>query len=195
MCSFFISQRKVKLHSTIGQPIQLFELEVYSNNVNVALSGFATQSSTFNSNIKFAASKANDGDNATFSHTDVADINAFLDVDLNLNGVHDVENVLMRNRYCQGTSDPIGCLCHLSSATLKLIDEFDSVIATRVIDNTCNQLVVEEAFTSCPEPTYVPTTSAYPSSTPSLGPTNSLSPSSSPGKLLFCSQLCLLLYF
>jgi hypothetical protein len=59
----------VKLQSTTGQFIQLIELEVYSNNVNVAVtvSGFATQSSTFNSNTKFEASKANNGDTATFS--------------------------------------------------------------------------------------------------------------------------------
>jgi hypothetical protein len=190
MCSFFTSQRKVKLQSTTGEFIQLFELEVYSNGANVAVSGFATQSSTFNSNTKFAASKAIDGDNATFSHTAAADTDAFLEV--NLNGVYDVDSVLMRNRWCQATSDPIGCLCRLSSATLTLLDENYSVIATRVIGNTCNQLVVEEVFTSCPKPTYAPTTSADPSSTPSLAPTNSLSPSSSPSKLLFCSHCCLL---
>jgi hypothetical protein len=176
----------VKLQSTTGQPIQLFELEVYSNTANVAPSGYATQSSTFNNNTKFAASKANDGDSATFSHTAAADTDAFLE--LQLNGFYGVDSVLMRNRWCQSISDPGSCLCRLSSSRLTLFDEYDFVIASRVIGNTCNQLVVKETLTSCSKPTYAPTTSAYPSvspsTSPSLAPTNSLSPSSSPSKLL-----------
>jgi hypothetical protein len=133
MCSFFISQRKVKLQSTTGEFIQLYELEVYSKGNNVIGEGTtATQSSTFKNSTKFAATNVVDWEHETFSHTGEGDLSAYLEVDWNNSFF--IENVLMRNRWCQATSDPSGCLCRLSSATLTLLDKFDSVIATRVVD-------------------------------------------------------------
>jgi hypothetical protein len=134
----------VKLQSTTGEFIQLFELEVYSKGNNVVLGEgtTATQSSTFKNSTKFAATNVIDWEHETFSHTGEGDLSAYLEVDWNRPFI--IENVLMMNRWCQATSDPSGCLCRLSSATLALLDENDSVIATRVIGDTCNQLVVED---------------------------------------------------
>eukprot|EP00804_Cyclotella_cryptica_P019763 CCRYP_009664-RA/>CCRYP_009664-RA protein AED:0.11 eAED:0.11 QI:135/1/0.94/1/1/1/17/0/2177 len=52
---------KVRIQSTTGNQIQMFELQAYSfDGVNVAMQGFAVQSSTLNNNQKFAASMAID---------------------------------------------------------------------------------------------------------------------------------------
>jgi hypothetical protein len=62
-----------------GESIHIFELLAYSSGSNVAPLGSASQSSTLNNNPNFAASKAIDGSNTTFSHT--ANVNSWLKID------------------------------------------------------------------------------------------------------------------
>ena len=71
--------QKIKLGSMTGESIHIFELLAYSSGSNVAPLGSASQSSTLNNNPNFAASKAIDGSNTTFSHT--ANVNSWLKID------------------------------------------------------------------------------------------------------------------
>jgi hypothetical protein len=59
-----------------GEPIQIFEIEVFVGSTDVAMQKPATQSSTLG---KFAAFNAVDGVNTTFSHTN--DKSPWLEVD------------------------------------------------------------------------------------------------------------------
>lgn len=54
-----------------------------------------------------------------------------------------VGSVLIKNRYCQNPSDPNGCLCRLSSATISLADENGNIFAYQELGNTCGQLEIE----------------------------------------------------
>ncbi|KAL7509263.1 hypothetical protein ACHAXN_006280 [Cyclotella atomus] len=151
------SVKKLKLESTTT--INMFELEVYdSSGINIARQGIASQSSTYNNADRFSASKAIDGQSSTFSHTD-NDGSSYWSLDLN--GLHDIERVLIRNRFCGNPSDPKNCLCRLSAATLTLYDEQDSVVASRDIGDTCGKLSIEELFgASCLSPATPPRCSA-----------------------------------
>ena len=171
--------RKVRLESTTGENIQLFELKVTSAGVNVALQGTAIQSSDWND--CFTALKAIDGDESTFSHTN--DSNAFLEVDLLQ--ARSIDEVVIINRWCASAEDPHSCLCRLSHANLSLVDEDGSVIATRQLGDTCGVLSISEPFVSdigC-EPTKdndttKSTNTNYPTSSPTKSPTTR--PSSGP---------------
>jgi osmotically-inducible protein OsmY len=133
-----ISADKVRLESTTSEQLNIFEVEVYSSGANVALSGTASQSSTLNA---FAAGKAIDGGSSTFSHTN--DSSAWWEV--NLNGSVDISSIVIKNRWCGDENDTKGCLCRLSSATLALYEN-GSIVATRALGDTCNELVVSVTF-------------------------------------------------
>lgn len=67
----FHKGQKIKIEANTQETIQVFEVQVLSENINVALDKIATQSSTFRGNDdKFGANKAVDGDPDTFIHTD-----------------------------------------------------------------------------------------------------------------------------
>ena len=136
---------KVKLESTTEKFIQIFELQAYSSGVNVALQGSATQSSLYNDDVKFEASKAIDGINSTFSHT--KNTNAWLEVALT--SPHDIESVIILNRWCANSSDVNGCLCRLSDSILTLYNKNGVTLSARKIGNTCGLLVLSEKFMSC----------------------------------------------
>jgi hypothetical protein len=136
----------VKLESTTEYPLQMFEVQVISGGPNIALSGTASQSSTFKDNeVKFGASKAIDNDNSTFSHTYLG-VGAWWQVDLQ--GLFDIESVVILNRYC-GQQDPTGCLCRMSGAELKLYDDSGGLLEARRLGNTCGELLLVESFASC----------------------------------------------
>jgi hypothetical protein len=107
--------------------------------INIAAGKTATQSSTFRN---FSASAAIDGNISTFSHTN--DDNAWLEIDMG--DVHPIKYVAISNRWCSDPSDPIGCLCRLSGVKLLLIDDSDSVVATKSIGNTCGLKEVTVQF-------------------------------------------------
>ena len=136
--------RKIRLESTTRSPIQVFEIETLSSNVNVALQGTATQSSDWS--YRFPASNAIDGDENTFSHTQ--HLNAHLEVDLGVTAM--IDQVVIKNRWCKNLSDPHGCLCRLSNAKLVLLDNNDSILAEKTLGDTCGMLTIVESFHSDP---------------------------------------------
>ena len=136
--------RKIRLESTTGANIQIFELEALSSTVNIALWGTATQSSDWD--YKFRASNVIDGDESTFSHT--KDSNAHLEVDLGLSAI--IDQVVIKNRWCRDSSDPHKCLCRLSDAKLVLLDNDDFILAEKNLGDTCGVLTITESFHSDP---------------------------------------------
>lgn len=123
--------RMVKLVSTTGKQIQVFEVQVYSvSGSNVATGKIATQSSTLRT---FPASHAVDNNITTFSHTN--DASAWLQIDLG--EVYDIDSLFFANRWCKEPSDPNDCFCRLSDANIVLVDGDGSVIVTESIGNTC----------------------------------------------------------
>jgi hypothetical protein len=92
----------------------MFEVQIYASGSNVAPQGSASQ--PFDYNSKFAAHKAIDSSNSTFSNT--TDSNAWQEVQLNK--AVEVEKLVILDRYCQGYADSLGCLCRLSNAMVTL---------------------------------------------------------------------------
>ena len=86
--------KKIRIESTTSEQIAMFEFQAYSLGANVALQGKATQSSDRNNGQLLAASRAIDGDNITFSHTN--DLNAFWEVDLDQS--YSIESITILNR-------------------------------------------------------------------------------------------------
>jgi len=124
--------KRIKLEATTQAPIQMYELQAFSGGSNIALAGVASQSSTFNNNNNFAASKAIDGSNSTFSHTLTSDLNAWWEVELQAQSV--INRVVILNRYCgSDPADPNSCLCRLSSAKLTLLDVNGASVAVRFL--------------------------------------------------------------
>ncbi|KAL7507478.1 hypothetical protein ACHAXN_004659 [Cyclotella atomus] len=134
--------KKIRLESTTGNHLQLFELKALSSNTNVALQGTATQSSNWSQ--RYTASNAIDGNENSFSHT--MDSNAWLEVDLGSPKM--LNKVEIVNRHCGDWSDAPGCLCRLSKAKLSLIDKDGKVIATRQFGDTCGVHTLSEFFAS-----------------------------------------------
>jgi hypothetical protein len=91
----------------------------------------------------FNASNAVDGmDSGLFSHT--ADRNVWWEVDLN--GTFEIDQVLIKNRYCGGPFDPTGCLCRLSHSSLVLLSEEGKWVDGVLLGNTCGELEVVHDF-------------------------------------------------
>ncbi|KAL3794650.1 hypothetical protein HJC23_010078 [Cyclotella cryptica] len=145
--------KKIKLESTTGAPIQIFDLivhedvdrdDVYNNRKVYAQDNFAlgrpvTQSSTFRG--KFHASQAVDGNiNSTFSHTASDDKSAWLEVDLTAPIA--VRKVEIHNRWCGSPADPKACLCRLSDAKIILYDEENDAVFKYSLGDTCNKQVI-----------------------------------------------------
>lgn len=120
----------------------MFELEAYSGKTNLAALGTATQSTTY---PRFPASNANDGSTSTFSHTN--DANAYLQIDFSAAAAQ-VDSVIIKNRWCKNTSDPNGCLCRLSAATVSILDANDAVIDSTTLGDTCGAREIPVSF-SC----------------------------------------------
>lgn len=156
--------KKVKIQSTTSDPVHMFELQVLSSGNNAALEGTPSQSSTFRNADKFAASKANDGNNSTFCHTDPAS-NSWWEVELNESV--EVDSITIFNRYCGADSaDPSGCLCRLSNAFVELYDETDSLVASSSLEDMCSQVFITKVFSQCESVTPSPTVSSSPSQSP-----------------------------
>jgi len=166
--------QKVKLQSTTGEHIQMFEFQAFASGVNIARNGTATQSSTFNS---LSASRAVDDNMATFSHTN--DINAWWE--LTFDQVHSLESLTIFNRYCGGNpSEANGCLCRLSEAELLVLDENDSTVWSRTLGDTCGRSVLDFDLSS-PCPVILPP-SLIPTQSPTQNPV-APSPTKSPSKM------------
>lgn len=124
----------------------MFEVKLFSDGIEVASQGIATQSSTFRNDARFSAANANDGIDSSFSHTEsTADSWWQLEFQRPLG----LEQILILNRYCRNEMDPAGCLCRMSFARIELYDELDSVIKTITLGDTCNQLSISASFSQC----------------------------------------------
>jgi hypothetical protein len=136
--------RSIRIESTTGEPIQIFELQAYTTSgLEVATGKVATQSLTFkDDNVKFGASNAVDGNNFTFSHLN--DASSIWEVDLA--GDYGISYTSIQNRWCGGTSDNSNCLCRLSNAKLSLLDVQGEVVSSVSVGNTCGTLTVKNDF-------------------------------------------------
>jgi hypothetical protein len=127
----------------------MFELQIISAGLNVAIGKDATQSSNFNGKA-FAASKAVDGKMNTFSHTGTSEYGVWWEVDLG--DSFPIESIKILNRYCQDISDKQGCLCRLSHAVIFLLLDGDGKWVDAVFTgNTCGVLAVEHVFEPSPD--------------------------------------------
>jgi hypothetical protein len=156
----YYNAKKVKIEASTEKNIQVFEVQVFSGGVNVAVGKSAVQSSTFTSakGKKFSAHNAIDGNFDSFSHTD--DINSWLEVDLE--DTFSIESIEIFNRWCRDSSDPMDCFCRLSDATVSILDNSGSVIAETVTNNTCRQPILNITFPApCQAPTKSPAPSIY----------------------------------
>ena len=147
--SFLASTVKIELGT--GQIINMFEVEVFSSGNNVASGKTSSQSSTLKS---YGASLAVDGKMNTFSHTSLLSSGVTDWWQLDLGAELPIESVTVMNRWCGSPSDPNGCLCRLSNATLSLIDSKGDIVATQSVGDTCGQQ--ELLFDDFVKPTHSP---------------------------------------
>jgi hypothetical protein len=141
-----VDAQTIKLESTTGQVIQMFEVQVFSGGINIAQDGKASSSSRHK---MLSAEKAIDGDMSTFSHTSLDDLHAWWQLDLNR--VRSFDRLIIFNRWCQSPKDEPSCLCRLSYAKLSFMDESGGV-KTISLGDTCNTPELEIDLTTCEEP-------------------------------------------
>jgi hypothetical protein len=150
--------RKVRIESTDDEPIQLYEVQIFSSGVNIAINGSASQSADYDS--EHAASNAIDGNNTSFSLT--SGRNAYWEVDLG--SLYSVESVLIFN---SDTENPFARMlidvdnsysgldslgigdnsCRLTNAAITLYDNDNFVVSSGSPDgSTCGQSTVSVPF-------------------------------------------------
>lgn len=148
----------VKISATTGNPINMFEVLVFSTSgVNVAMSGMATQSTTLKS---LEASHAIDGNWNSFSHTSKSEDGSFDWWMVELSESFEIGSVEIANRWCQDPADANDCLGRLSYAKLSLLSANGSVIETRSVGNTSGKLSLTIDFKSpkCQSPKEITST-------------------------------------
>jgi hypothetical protein len=128
----------------------MFEVQVISMGSNVAAGKRATQSSDFKGKAMFAASKAVDDKENTFSHTGRSECGVWWEVDLEDSSP--IESIKILNRWCENESDENGCMCRLSQAAISLLDDDGNWIDAVLTGNTCGELKVGHVFE--PSPNY-----------------------------------------
>jgi hypothetical protein len=138
--------RKVKLQSTTGLSIHMFEFQLLSEGVNIATNGNATQSMTRRQKY---ASHAIDENPTTYSLTFDAD--AWWQVDMGATTTADSISIL--NRWCVDSTDPNDCLCWISNATLSIFDEEDTLVFSESLGDTCGLYELNFDLSSCDETT------------------------------------------
>lgn len=136
----------MKIQSITGNPINVFEVKVYSSGFNIAESKTADQSSTFNEdNPRFGPENAVDSNENTFSHTNAYNkCSSWWEVDLG--GLFSIESIMIINRWCKNPTDPAACLCRLSHVTISLFDDNGQFVESGSIGNTCSKLNVTHDF-------------------------------------------------
>jgi hypothetical protein len=135
----------VRIELNTGENIQVFDVKVIdTTGKDIAQGKPAAQSSTSSTRKHFGASLAVDGDPLTYSLTNVtsqADKSVWWEV--NLQGEHRVNSVIIKNRCGNTVGDPNECLCRLSNAAVLLLDDAGAAVATQTLGDTCNQHEVE----------------------------------------------------
>ena len=142
---------KIKLISTTGEPLQLFQFVAEDpNGADLTTGKTATQTSTFKNNIdRFGPANAVDGDSVSFMHTDSGDVdpNPVWTVELGLNS--EVSLVTISNRYCGDITDASDCLGRLSNAIVELLDSEDTVVGSQSLGDTTGALSPFLDFNMC----------------------------------------------
>ena len=144
----------------------MFEVQVLANGRNIALQGYATQSSTLKN---FVASNAVDNNNITFSHT--YDENAFFEI--NFSDSYEIESMMIINRFCGNENDLAGCLCRMSNATLLLLDDNELILTKVELGDTCGMMTITVSLSSLcltSTPSISPSISSYVTSGPTALP-------------------------
>jgi hypothetical protein len=126
----------------------MFEVQVISMGSNVAVGKHATQSSDFNGKAMFAAFKAVDDKENTFSHTGRSECGVWWEVDLR--DLSPIKSIEILNRWCENESDKNGCMCRLSQAAISLLDDDGNWVDAVLTGNTCGVLKVGNAFEPSP---------------------------------------------
>ncbi|KAL3804555.1 hypothetical protein ACHAWO_005450 [Cyclotella atomus] len=143
ICFLLPKRKKTQARFHHRTAFSSIEIQAIFAGVNVAKDGYSTQSSTWG---LFNAENAINNNASTFSHTN--DGSVWLMVDLG--AFFDVESVMIENRFCRGANDPSGCLCHLTNATMSLLDGNDATVSSVTLGNTCRQRLLETLFVSSP---------------------------------------------
>jgi hypothetical protein len=164
-CDVYPEARYVRISQNVTtEQLAMFEVLVFSNGTNVAFEKPSNQSSTLiEGSIPRFAYYAVDGDYLAYSHTDCDDPWWIVD----LGCMMPIELVTIMNRWCDDPSDPAGCLCMLSNATLELLDTNMTVVQTKEIGDTCG--VEELSFNFCVDATESP--DRAPTASPTASPT------------------------
>ena len=150
------SFNKVIIQSTRDDYLQLYEVQVMSGGINVALNNPAIQSSTW---LAHAASRGVDGDNSTFFHTQNG-VNEWFMVDLN--AAVSANSIDFVNKDCGANENTARCLCRLSNANVILLDASNNTVSTIPLGNTCGKATITNAITQCTKsPTKQPTKVSY----------------------------------
>jgi hypothetical protein len=137
---------KVKIQSKNEAILNVYEVQVFDlSGANLAINKSASQSSTFGENH---ASNAVDGIYDTYSAT-LKEEKAWWQVDLGQ--PTPIKNVTIMNRWCYDVSDQAQCLSRLSFSTLSLLDEDETVVATRDIGDTTGLLKLDFSFNAITE--------------------------------------------
>jgi hypothetical protein len=97
----------------------------------------------------FAASKAVDDNENSFSHTGRSECGVWWEVDLG--DSFPIESVTILNRWCDSTLDEKGCLCRMSHAAISLLNDDGKWADAVLTGNTCGVRKVEHKFGASPE--------------------------------------------
>lgn len=134
----------------------MYEVQVFSSGVNVAVNGSAIQSSDYG--LDYIASNAIDNNGSSYSLT--MDDDPYWEVDLG--GPFSIESVVIVNSF----TDPHGRMlvdgsysgldsiniddssCRLTNAVVSMLDVDGFAIASQSVGNTCSQSTVTAAFNS-----------------------------------------------
>jgi hypothetical protein len=146
---------KVRIESTDDEPIQLYEVQVFSSGMNVVISGIVTQSSDYDDD--YLAYNAIDDNTTTFSLT-LGGSGAYWE--LELDQLYVIESVLVINTYTDSnvqllmdsnysgfdSLDVDDISCRLSNAAVTLLDESGSVVASESMGDSCGQTTISVLF-------------------------------------------------
>eukprot|EP00956_Cyclotella_meneghiniana_P006402 scaffold8389_cov24-Cyclotella_meneghiniana.AAC.2 len=161
--------QKVKIELQTGKPLNMFEVQVFSGNNNIAFGMPATQSSTFaGDNGRYGASKAVDGVSSSMSHTN-SGANQWWEVELDPSTSVPVDSLTIMNRWC---GDPRCLMLKFISTPNSGVSLGQHLLGTRAE----RQCLINLSCTSTNEPSRSPTP------LPTIHETPPLSVCTSPGR-------------
>eukprot|EP00956_Cyclotella_meneghiniana_P045277 scaffold361696_cov103-Cyclotella_meneghiniana.AAC.1 len=67
---------------------------------------------------------------------------------VDLEALFSVESIRIFNRWCKDSSDPHGCLCRLSNASVSLLNGNNDTVAAFSTNDTCGSSEIDISFTT-----------------------------------------------